>query len=86
MEKKPHVVNVGDVLVEFKRPVSKPPFKRIIIEYPSRLDAACTDPGKLYSIKPKDNIFPTGQINYCVNICKKIAVEPRKYQIIEKVK
>lgn len=78
MEKKPQVINVGDVLVEFKRPVSEPPFKKITIKYPSRLDAACTDPGKLYSIKPKDNIFPTGQINFCVNICKKITVEPRE--------
>ncbi len=78
MEKKPQVINVGDVLVEFRRPVSEPPFKKITIKYPSRLDAACTDPGKLYSIKPKDNIFPTGQINFCVNICKKITVEPRK--------
>lgn len=78
MGKKPQVINVGDVLVKFKRPVSEPPLRKITIEYPSRLDAACTDPGKLYSIKPKDNIFPTGQINFCVNICKKITVKPRK--------
>ena len=78
MGKKPQVINVGDVLVEFKRSVSKLPFKKIVIKYPSRLDAACTDPGKLYSVKPKDNIFPTGQVNFCVNICKKITIEPRK--------
>lgn len=28
MEKKPQVINVGDVLVEFKRPVSEPTSKK----------------------------------------------------------
>ena len=71
------MISVGDVLVELKRPALRLPLRKITIKYPSRLDAACTDPGKLYSIKPKDNIYPTGQINFCANICKTITVKPR---------
>lgn len=77
MEWKPQVISVGDVLVELKRPALRSPLRKMTIKYPSRLDAACTDPGKLYSIKPKDNIYPTGQINFCANICKTITVKPR---------
>lgn len=69
MERKPHIINVGHVLVKLKRSVSCSPFRKITIKYPSRLDAACTDPGKLYSVNPEDNIYPTGQT---------ITVEPRK--------
>ena len=47
MERKPQIINVGNVLVELRKPVSRPPFRKITIKYPSRLDAACTDPGKL---------------------------------------
>ena len=71
------IVDVGEVIVELKKSTSCLPFKKTVIKYPSRLDAACTDPGKLYSVRPKDNIYPTGQINFCVNICKTISVEPR---------
>lgn len=78
MERKPQIINVGNVLVELRKPVSRPPFRKITIKYPSRLDAACTDPGKLYSVNPEDNIYPTGQINFCTNIYKTITVEPRK--------
>jgi len=78
VKRKPQIIHIGDILVKFKKPVSCLPFRKITIKYPSRLDAACTDPGKLYSVKPEDNIYPTGQINFCANICKTITVEPRK--------
>ena len=82
MKRGPRIINVGENLVKFKKPVSCSPFQKVTIRYPSRLDAACIDPGKLYSVKPVDNIYPTGQINFCVNICKNITVEPREDNII----
>ena len=66
MDRRPQIINVGHVLVKLKKSASCSPFRKITIKYPSRLDAACTDPGKLYSIKPEDNIYPAGQINFCM--------------------
>ena len=77
MEREPQIISVGDALVELKRPALCSPLKEVTIRYPSRLDAACTDPGKLYSVKSKDNIYPAGQINFCADICKTITVKPR---------
>jgi hypothetical protein len=67
MERKPQIINVGHVLVKLKKSASYSPFRKITIKYPSRLDAACIDPGKLYSVNPEDNIYPAGQINFFVN-------------------
>lgn len=74
----PRTIDIGTVLVKYTKPVFCPPLKSVTIKYPSRLDSACTDPGKLYSITPDDNIYPTGQINFCANICKTITVSPRE--------
>lgn len=71
---------VGTTFVNFKE-LNKtknifPIYKSISIKYPSRLDSACTDPGKIYEYSP-DNIYAAGQINFCVDICKTISVKIR---------
>lgn len=75
---KPKIIEIGEEQVKFGKVLTKPVFREISIKYPSRLDAACTDPGKLYSISPKDNIYPTGQIIFCADICKTITVRARE--------
>lgn len=71
------IIDIGATLVKIKKPINSRPLEKITIKYPSRLDSACTDPGKLYSVTPKNNIYPTGQLNFCVDICKTISVSPR---------
>ena len=48
MERKPQIINVGSVLIKFRKPVSSLPFRKITIKYPSGLDATCTDGQTLY--------------------------------------
>ena len=71
------MIAVGTVLVKAEKSAVSEPLQKIIISYPSRLDSACTDPGKLYSVTPQDRIYPTGQINFCADICKEISVSRR---------
>lgn len=73
----PQMIAVGTVLVKAEKSAVSEPLQKIIISYPSRLDSACTDPGKLYSVTPQDRIYPTGQINFCADICKEISVSRR---------
>ena len=70
---------VGSTFVDFDKKIGDqlPLLKSIRIKYPSRLDSACTDPGKIYEYA-SDNIYPAGQINFCVDICKTITVKIRK--------
>ena len=73
----PKIFKVGTVFVEPGVIASNmPKCNEITIQYPSRLDAACTDPGKIYEYS-RDNIYAAGQINFCVDICKIISVKIR---------
>ncbi len=71
------MITVGAALVKAEKLAVSEPLQKIIISFPSRLDSACTDPGKLYSVTPQDRIYPTGQINFCADICKEISVSRR---------
>jgi len=77
---KPKRFFVGTAFVDFKKISNTrnptPLFKGVKIKYPSRLDSACTDPGKIYEYSP-DNIYAAGQINFCIDICKTISVKLR---------
>jgi len=68
----------GTTFVDLKNPPKNPirEFDKITIKYPSRLDSACTDPGKIYEYS-SENLYPAGQINFCVDICKQITVKIR---------
>lgn len=74
----PKVFPIGEVFVELKNKPINPVLKyhQIKIKYPSRLDSACTDPGKIYE-NSSDNIYSAGQINFCVDICKNISIKAR---------
>lgn len=69
---------IGTVLVDLKNKpdVLIPKYNKITIKYPSRLDAACTDPGKIFEYS-FENLYPAGQINFCVDICKTISIKIR---------
>lgn len=51
-------------------------FSKVIIKYPSRLEAMAIDPSKIVS---NNNLrYTPGQIDFCVNICKTITIEKIK--------
>jgi predicted sugar kinase len=74
----------GTVFVDIKnKPFSPhPKYSQITIKYPSRLDAACTDPGKIFQYST-ENLYAAGQINFCIDICKEISVRIRRDKNIE---
>jgi predicted sugar kinase len=69
----------GTVFNELKNLPKKvaPKYRSVTINFPSRLEAISLDPSKIaeYFV---DNIYPAGQIDFCVNICKTIKVKLRK--------
>jgi predicted sugar kinase len=68
----------GTVFVGLRNPPENPrrKFDEIAIKYPSRLDSACTDPGKIFEYS-SENLYAAGQINFCVDICKAISIKAR---------
>lgn len=63
MDRRPQIINVGGVLVKFRKSVSSLPFRKITIKYPSGLDATCTD-GQTLQHETRRYIYSTGQINF----------------------
>ena len=63
MDRRPQTINVGGVLVKFRKSVSSLPFRKITIKYPSGLDATCTD-GQTLQHETRRYIYSTGQINF----------------------
>ena len=63
MDRRPQVINVGGVLVKFRKSVSSLPFRKITIKCPSGLDVTCTDGQTLYH-ETRRYIYSTGQINF----------------------
>lgn len=51
-------------------------YHHVRLMYPSRLEAMSLDPSKIAG-HFEDNIYPAGQIDFCVNICKTIDVRLR---------
>ncbi len=68
----------GTIFVDFKKYLGSPApkYNFISIKYPSRLEAMSLDPSKIAE-HFNDNIYPAGQIDFCVNICKTISIKLR---------
>lgn len=49
-------------------------YKEITIRYPSRLESMSLDPSKIAEYF-SDNIYPAGQINFCVDICNVVTIK-----------
>lgn len=73
------IFQAGTIFVDYKKPIKhgEPKYNKIVIKYPSRLEAISLDPSKIAE-KTNDNIYTAGQIDFCVNICKTISVSVNK--------
>lgn len=71
--------SAGTVFVDFKKTIknNSQKYNKIVIKYPSRLEAISLDPSKIAE-SSRDNIYTAGQIDFCVGVFKIISISTNK--------